>query len=193
MEVPRSRDPDWLVPAILVGVAIVAILLVVGVAASVSDSGEDETMAQELETWSRCLRSQGAPVPLVESLRDGGFRITFDAEVLEGAAEIVSVGDAFDACRDDAPDLVRGFVEGLGMFGGFASGDGLFGTPPGDGSFGFEHGHLERDDGPFGGVGPGARDLDESMLDELCGRVVERVESGLPVPPRLRRACDVGW
>ncbi|MCL1598312.1 MAG: hypothetical protein M3094_03950, partial [Actinomycetia bacterium] len=178
LEVPRSRDTDWLVPAILVGVAIVAVLVVVGVAASVSGSGEDETMAQELETWSRCLRTQGAPVPLVESLRDGGFRVTFDATVLDGAAEIATASAAFDACRGDAPDLVREFADRLDMFGGFASGRDLFGFLPGDDSFGFEHGPLYGDSGPFDGVEPGVRDLDELTLDELCGRVVDRLESG---------------
>ncbi|VAW07594.1 hypothetical protein MNBD_ACTINO01-794 [hydrothermal vent metagenome] len=190
METPRARDTDWVVPAIVAGVAVI-LIVVMGVVAYALSSAEEDTVARELETWSRCLRSEGAPVPLVESLRDGGFRITFDATVLEGVPDIASVGTAFDACGDDAPDAIAEFVDLLDMFGGFPLGGDVFGLPPGDDFFGFEHGLSDGGGDHFGRVAPGVSDLDELMLDELCGRVVERLENGLAVPPRLRRVCDV--
>ncbi len=174
----------------MAGVAVI-LIVVMGVVAYASNSAEEDTVARELETWSRCLRSEGAPVPLVESLRDGGFRITFDATVLEGVPDIASVGAAFDACRDDAPDAITEFVDLLDMFGGFPPGGDVFGLPPGDDFFGFEHGLSGGGGDHFGRVAPGVSDLDELMLDDLCGRVVERLENGLAVPPRLRRVCDV--
>ncbi len=181
-DVPRSRDADWVVPAILAGVAIVVVVVVAGVVAFASGSGGDKTVAQELETWSRCLHSEGAPVPLVESLRDGGIRITFDATVLEGTADFAAVPSALDVCRDTVPDPLRELVDRLDTFGGF---------PPEGNFFDFGDRLFEGGPGHFDGVEPVVPDLEEVTLDELCARVVARVESSLPVPQRLRRACDI--
>jgi hypothetical protein len=188
-ETPRVHDGDWVVPAIMAGLALVVVVVVAVVVAFATGSGEDETVAKELETWSRCLRSEGAPVPLVEALRDGGFRITVDADVLNGDVGFDAMVEAFDTCRDEAPEGVRELVDRFDMFGAFPFAGGFPGL--GGGPFDGGRGHFGGDGGFFGQDEPIVPNIDDLMLEELCGRVLDRLESDLPVPQRLRRACDL--
>ncbi len=117
---------DWLVPAILVGVVVV-LAVVVGVVVGVrSNAGDDESVAGQLEQWSSCLRSQGANVPLVESLRDGGFRVTVDGSFVESGIDADALRPALEVCEEDAPEALRRFmdlVDGFAEFpfGGFGA------------------------------------------------------------------------
>ncbi|NHZ70777.1 MAG: hypothetical protein GWP18_03965 [Proteobacteria bacterium] len=112
-----SQDlDDWVIPAILVGVVAV---IAIGVAAFVGIRGvsnDDTSVAGQLETWSRCLRSEGAPVPLVESLNDGGFRITVDASVLESGVEVDMWQNALTACVEESPEKIQDIIEKLSAF-----------------------------------------------------------------------------
>ncbi len=194
-----GRHDDWVIPAVLVGIAV-AIGAVVAVLLAVNSApAREPTAADEFEAWSRCLRAQGAPVPLVEALRDGGFRLTFDAETLDGDVDPDRVASAFDTCADVAPDVVEGLVGLLDVFGGAPfSGGGHAGGPfPwfmwGDPMWEDweDGGSMWEDPGPpweGDGLLP---DLDEVELEELCGRVLDRLDMELPVPPRLRRACEL--
>ena len=67
----------------------------------------DPSPAAQLEDWTRCLRDEGAPVPLVEAVSGGGFRITVDGDVLERDLDSTETLEAFDACIDEAPEKVR--------------------------------------------------------------------------------------
>jgi len=173
----------------MVGLALVAGVVVAVAVAFAAGSGEDETVAQELETWSRCLRSEGAPVPLVESLRDGGFRITVDADVLSGNSDFDVMGAALDACRDKAPERIRELVDRIDMFGALPFAGGF----PGMGGGPFDGGarHFGEDGGFFGRDEPIVPNVDDLTLEDLCDRVLDRLESDLPVPQRLRLACDL--
>jgi hypothetical protein len=186
---PRDDLSDWVVPAVLAGLALVVAVVVAVVVAFASGSEEDETVAQELETWSRCLRSQGAPVPLVEALRDGGFRITVDADVLDRDVDLAAMGAAFEACRQEAPERIRDLVDRMDMFGAFPFAGGF----PGMGDVPFDAGaeHFGGDGGFFDRGEPIVPNVDEDTLEELCDRALDRLERDLPVRPRLRQACDL--
>ena len=176
-------------PAILAGVALLVVAVVAAAVVYASSTDKDETAVQELETWSRCLRSEGAPVPLVESLRDGGFRITFDAAVLDGDVDFESLPAALDACRDKAPERLREMIDRFGMFGGMAGPGGLFGF--GRGFMDGGAGHFGDNGGFFDGNAPVIPNFDETGPGALCDSVLDGIENGLPVPPRLRRVCGL--
>lgn len=119
----EERDHnDWLLPAVLVLVSVLLITVVVGVVYALrSTTGEDDSLAGEMEIWTRCLRSEGAGVPLVESLDGGGFRLTFDDAVLDGEHNPDEFLVAFDQCLDDAPESVQKvatIVDGLSSLAG---------------------------------------------------------------------------
>ncbi|TDI53524.1 MAG: hypothetical protein E2O95_02765 [Acidobacteria bacterium] len=102
-----STERDWVVPAVLVGVvAALAIVVAVGFAYTAQRAADDSVVGQ-LERWTSCLRSEGVNVPLVESLRDGGIRITIDGSLLEEGFDFESVRPALEACESDAPDAVK--------------------------------------------------------------------------------------
>ena len=111
---------DWIVPAVLVG-AIVALALVVVIVLAVQASDEqDDTIAGQLETWSLCLRTEGANVPLVETLRGGGFRITVDGSFVDDGIDETTLRPALDECQAQAPEGVERlmtFVDGFDDFG----------------------------------------------------------------------------
>ncbi|MCL1595398.1 MAG: hypothetical protein M3132_13695 [Actinomycetia bacterium] len=107
---------DWVIPSILVGVVVVILLGLLAFVSIRDASSDDTSVAGQLETWSRCLRSEGAPVPLVESLNDGGFRITVDASVLESDSGFDSVLSALAACVDESPDKVQDVIEKMSAF-----------------------------------------------------------------------------
>jgi len=104
------EQEDWVIPAVLVGVIAVLGLIVVLVLAVRATSSDDGTFAGQLEQWSVCLRSEGANVPLVETLRDGGFRVTVDGSLVEVGIDLEALKPALDKCHDDAPESVRKIV-----------------------------------------------------------------------------------
>ena len=102
-----SENEDWVVPAVLVGViAMLGLLIVIAMVAQPYDD-EAESSAGQLASWSSCLRSEGANVPLVESLHGGGIRITIDGSLAEDGVDEAALGPALDACEDEAPDGVQ--------------------------------------------------------------------------------------
>lgn len=102
-----SENPDWLVPAVLVA-TLVIVALFSGIFASVRGAGlEDDTLAGEFERWSTCLRSEGANVPLVEAVNDGGFRVTIDGSFFEEGLDHDALGPAMDACEEEVPEKIR--------------------------------------------------------------------------------------
>ena len=104
------EQEDWVIPAVLVGV-IVALGLIVGLVLAVrATTSDDGTFAGQLEHWSACLRSEGANVPLVETLRDGGFRVTVDGSLVEDGIDLDALKPALDKCEDEAPESVRKMV-----------------------------------------------------------------------------------
>ena len=153
---------DWLLPAALIVATLGLIAISVGAFFALSaSSGDDESLAEEMETWTRCLRSEGVPVPLVEPIRGDGFRLTFDNAVVNADVDFADVKAGFEVCLDSAPDGVKTLFDiaeglsslqfseaGLGGLGGL-----LFGIAGHDG--------FEDRDGaasPFG----------EPGFDELC-------------------------
>lgn len=139
-----SNNQDWHIPAILVAVIVMLGLIgavIVGVRALGSD---DDSVAAQLERWSSCLRSEGANVPLVESLRDGGFRVTVDGSLVHGGLDKDSLGPALDECEDQAPETVRNLMN---IINGFTSlpidgfGPGMFEF---DGSSGFPFADVDE-------------------------------------------------
>lgn len=176
-----SRHDDWVVPAILVAVVVV-IAAVVGVVFGVRAASSGEaTLAEQFETWSRCLRSEGVPVPLVEALRGDGFRITFDGSILDGEIDTDAVRDALAACRDDAPERIREVVDKVRQFGGLSLGSGLLGL--GRGLFEIGRGWSSDDDSSL--LQPERR-----HLDEMCEQLDEGGFDAPKIPRRLREVCE---
>lgn len=113
-----SESPDWLVPAILVGI-VVALAVIIGVVVGVrAGGGDDDSVAGQLEQWSSCLRSEGANVPLVETVRGGGFRITVDGSLVEEGIDMQALQPALAECHDEAPEGVQ---KVLTMIDGFSN------------------------------------------------------------------------
>jgi hypothetical protein len=160
--------PDWVIPAIVVAVAVFLLVAAGAVYALTRSSAEPETLAEEFEAYTACLRANGADVPLVEVQGDEGFAVIFDDEFLDGGFDPASLRPAMDACSDVVPqDLAFlagiaggidvGFLDGLiggGMFGEefFGHGPGIFGhegSPGGDLDLervpDSEHGFLPED------------------------------------------------
>ncbi len=177
-----SKRHDWVTPAVLV-----AIVVVVGVAVALlavrANSRDTDSAAGQFESWSRCLRSEGVPVPLVESLGNGSFRITVDGSLLGGGADLLSAGDAMAACRRDVPERVAGLVDIFQMLDGLPFGDGAFG----DMNDLMDPGFVGPD-----GIGPLPPQVGPDVLKELCDRLDEHLNMGRRVVPRLQRACQLG-
>jgi len=189
-----ESDRDWVLPLFGVLVALL-VFVVIGllVAAARSDTAED-SFAGQVEVYTNCLRDNGANVPQVEALGDGGFRITVEGPVLQQRGDLESLREAHDVCEALTPDLELLLAQlgpelllGLSEFDGFEE---RF-TPPDDEFF---HGRSPHHRFPgdrfhgdrFRGFGPGGFDLD---LEEAC----ELLESGeLPDSgPRIERLREV--
>ena len=103
-------EHDWILPAALIGavlLAVVAFAIGFAVGSRSDDSGSsDSEVADDLATYTECLRDNGADVPLVES-GNGELSVTF----FEGDIDPEVLGDAMAACEDLAPGLVRGLLE----------------------------------------------------------------------------------
>jgi hypothetical protein len=183
-----SEDRDWIVPAVLVGTIVALVLIVVIVLAVQASDEQDDTIAGQLETWSSCLRSEGANVPLVETLRGGGFRVTVDGSLVEDGSDGATLRPALDNCQAHAPEGVQrlmGLVDGfsefpLGVFEMLEDFD--------------DHGDLDN----FGFLGDARaprvprieRQLEQLDFFEIC----ELIELGeidpSSIPRRLLRACS---
>lgn len=117
----RTAPADWVVPAILVGVAI-SLLLVFGlvIALTADDRDESPGLVDELDAYTSCLTDHGADVPLVEARRDGGFSVTVPGSLVDGGFDFSVWREAHDQCGDVAPDIFGGLLGGL--LGGFPGG-----------------------------------------------------------------------
>ncbi len=110
------KQEDWVIPTILV-LVIVFVAAIIGIVVGVrAASSDDSSPTGQAERWSKCLRSEGANVPLVEATGDGGFRITVDGSLLEGDVDRDVWANAFAACTDEAPDRIRDFMDRFGRF-----------------------------------------------------------------------------
>lgn len=153
---PESNQPDWVIPAVLSVVgAVVAIALVASFVVLAAPSGDD-SLAGQMERWTTCLRSEGAPVPLVESIGDEGFRITVDDAVLDASFDHDSLAVAFDLCLDDAPDGVQTIASVV---------DGFSSLPFGVDELGWLSPLLFE-------IG-GGEEFGDAPLDELCAQLFE--------------------
>jgi hypothetical protein len=183
-----SEDRDWIVPAVLVG-AIVALALIVVIVLAVQASDEqDDTIAGQLESWSSCLRSEGANVPLVETLRGGGFRITVDGSLVEDGIDEATLRPALDKCQTHAPDGVQrlmAFVDGLSEFplGAFEMLEDFDDSGELD-DFGF-HGDVR---GPR--IPRIERQLEQLDFSEICELIEVGEIDPSSIPRRLLRACS---
>lgn len=174
-------DQDWLVPAILVAVVLVAVVIIGIVIGVRAGSRSDDSIAGQLERWSSCLRSEGANVPLVESLRDGGFRITVDGSLLDEGLDYDAIAPALDACESEAPDGIRQIVSLLNTLPRLPFGE--FGS----GAFGFD----DAPEFPFDTFQEAPRHggRDRRDIADWCERSEHDGIDEADIPPRLRRAC----
>ena len=172
----ESKQPDWLIPAVLAAVGVVVVLTLVSFLVVRSTSSEDERLAGQMERWTTCLRSEGAPVPLVEPVGEEGFRVTVDDFVMESSFDYDSLTVAFDLCLDDAPAGVQTIA---------AVFDGLSSLPFGIDELGwlgpllFELGGS----GMFGDPDIGLAPFGDPPLDELC----EQLSDLELLPPDVAR------
>ncbi len=112
----EAEQEDWVIPAILV-LVIAFVLVVIGIFIAVrANSSDDTTPLGQAEAWTRCLRSEGVNVPLIESTDDGGFRITVDGSLIDDGLEFQALPDALSACVDEAPERIREFTERFERF-----------------------------------------------------------------------------
>lgn len=176
-----TENRDWLIPAVLVAVAVV-LGLIVGVAAVVRAPGQgDDAVVGQLERWSSCLRSEGANVPLVESVRGGGFRLTVDASLLDGGLDREALGSALDACEDEAPESVRRLTSLVRLVPRSPLGHYNFFDFDSDGAHGFPSGWLER--------APDRRDHGHRDISGLCEFIENGGADEQHVQPRPVEAC----
>ena len=161
---PEPEQPDWLIPAVLAAVGIVFVVALVVFFAVRSTSSGDERLAGQMERWTTCLRSEGAPVPLVEAFGDGGFRVTVDDLVLDTPFDHDSLTVAFKLCLDDAPEGVQTIAAAI---------DGFSRLPFGVGDLGwlgpllFEFGSS----GMFDDSEMSEPQLGDGPLDEVCAQL----------------------
>lgn len=164
---PESQD--WFLPAVLVAIAG-SLVLIAAIAYGVqSDAVDADSVTGQLEQWSSCLGSQGANVPQVETLHDGGFRITVDGSLVDEGIDWETLGPALEACEDQAPEEMRSMVE---LIEGFSL---------------FPHSEFEMFE---------LEDMDEATVEgefrsfsEICERLERGEIDAAEVPLRLRRAC----
>ncbi len=175
-----SEYPDWLIPAILLAVGGVVAIALIAIVAVRSTSTAEPTLAVQMEVWTRCLRSEGAPVPLVEAVGDGGFRVTFDDVVVGAQMDSDVYKAAFDQCLDVAPDGIQTLVGVV---------DGLKSLPFGGSDMGWLGSLLFE----LGGSRMfGDSDMGEPTLDELCAQL-DGLELVVPdVADELRSLCPAG-
>jgi hypothetical protein len=112
----ESEQEDWVIPLILV-LVVAFVLVVIGIFVAVrANSSEDTSPLGQAEAWTRCLRSEGVNVPLIEATGDGGFRITVDGTLIDDGVDYQALPAALSACVDEAPERIREFTERFGRF-----------------------------------------------------------------------------
>lgn len=111
-EKSNAVERDWALPALLVAIVAFVIFVVV-VAVAFAASGDSGSSVGSPEAWTRCMRDEGAQVPLFEDLGDGEVRVTFDVDRSDPREDRSVYADAFEACGDQAPEGVRDLVRFL--------------------------------------------------------------------------------
>jgi hypothetical protein len=122
---PVRRDDarrDWLLPAAVVGVAVGVVVVIVFTLALVRTS-QPETPIEQVAAWTACLRREGADVPLIESLPDGGVRVTIEGSILDGDLDPRAYVSAFRACADAMPEALTDLLDRLGGAGSWQGGE----------------------------------------------------------------------
>ncbi len=129
----RSGSADWVVPAVLVALAlapVIAIALAVVVAAE--DRAEAPMLIQDLDIYTACLVENGAAasrdlsvvkllvengadVPRIKAGPGGGFTVIVPESLVDGGFDSAAWQQAADQCAEVAPDL---FDALLGEFSG---------------------------------------------------------------------------
>ena len=180
---PKQEQPDWVIPAVLTGFGIVLAVVLIALFVVLSTASEDERLADQVEGWTTCLRSEGAPVPLVEAIGDQGFRVTVDDLVLDGSRDHESLSVAFERCLDDAPEGVQSIAAVI---------DGLSSLPFGAGDLEWLGPLLFEIDGSggFSGSGMDVPPFGDPPLDELCEQLSD-LELVVPdVARELLEMCE---
>ncbi len=176
---PENRD--WFVPAILVAIVLV-LAVIIGVVVGIRATGrDDDSVAAQLERWSSCLRSEGANVPLVESLRGGGFRVTVDGSLIDEGLDRESLGPALDSCKGEAPDGIRQIMSVLDTFPRLPFDELDFGAFGSNEAHGLPFGTLDDAPRDFGG--------DRRSIAEVCERIEQEAVDEANIPRWMQRAC----
>lgn len=173
--------PDWLVPALLIVVGLIAGLAGWGIYELTNRSDfEDASLARQLELYTACLNDHGANVPLVETHSDGGFAVIVPGSLLEHDIDLEQWSAAREECLPLEPDPIGLLFSGGGL---------------GDLSFLFGPGPFDKDnDGfrPGDRFGPGDKiDPPRSGIREFCERVEHGDISGDIDPRELRELCEL--
>jgi hypothetical protein len=164
---PESQD--WFLPAVLVALAG-SLVLIAGIAYGVQSNAVDtDSAAGQLEQWTSCLRSEGANVPQVETLPNGGLRVTVDGSLVDEGINWETLDPALDACEDLAPEEMRSI---MGLIEGFSE---------------FPHAEFEMFE--FGEIDEADVEREFRDLSEICERIEQGEIDPAEVPRRLRRAC----
>ena len=103
-----TGTPDWLLPTVLIVVALLAGLAGWGIfEATRGSDAEDASVARQLELYTACLSDHGANVPLVETRSDGGFAIIVPGSLLEGEIDLEQWKAASEECQELEPDPLQ--------------------------------------------------------------------------------------
>jgi hypothetical protein len=163
------ENQDWFLPAVLVAIAG-SLVLIAGIAYGVQSNAVDaDSAAGKLEQWTSCLGSNGANVPQVETLHDGGFRVTVDGSLVDEGINWETLGPALDACEDQAPEEMRSM---MGLIEGFVE---------------FPHAEFEMFE--FGEIDEANVEHEFRNFSEICERIERGEIDPAEVSRRLRRAC----
>ena len=171
-----SSTPDWLLPLVLIVVALLTGLAGWGIyeATAGGGDGDDASVARQLELYTACLNDHGANVPLVETRSDGGFAIIVPGSLLDHEIDLEQWRAASEECQPLEPnplELLSG-LEDLDM----SNLAFLFGR-------GFDDGEFDRRGGGL--------DLGPRQLRELCRRL-ERGDLPDDINRReLREVCEL--
>ena len=165
---PESQD--WLLPAALVAIAGSLVLIAAIVYGVQSNAVSADSAAGQLEQWSSCLRSNGANVPEVETLPNGGFRVTVDGSLVDEGVNWEALDPALDACEDHAPEELRSMMRLIEGFSDFP--------------------HTEFEMFEFGETDEAQVEREFRNLSEICERIERGEIDPAEVPRRLRRTCE---
>jgi hypothetical protein len=101
----ESGSPDWLLPGVLIVVALLIGLAGWGIyEVTQGSAAEDPSLARRLERYTACLSDHGANVPLVEARSDGGFAVIVPGSLLEHDVDLERWAVARDECRGLQPN-----------------------------------------------------------------------------------------